>query len=917
MVEHMVGRDFFRARFLAPLACLLGIVAACCLGAGAANALEIRAFDVKPSFTEAGGHPDLTITYSGESHGKPEIPDPCQCNDPKNIIVDLPTGFIGNPHATPQCKAADFARLACPADSQVGVMAATVDAGGGLVLELTREPIYNLAPRSNEPGLLGAVFVPGFFSIPFYSNLRARTGSDYGLEAAAEGLERQAVVQKFTITMWGVPADDSHTPDRPVGLELPGHTASNSPHIPFLVNPTTCTGTSSSTVTVVGFDDSVNTATDPWPASTGCDQLTFNPSLSARPTTTASDSASGVDIDLKVPQLFSPTFPSPSQIKAATVTLPVGFSINPNAADGKTSCSDAAAKFGSTAEAACPEFAKVGTDTIDSPALPAPISGGIYLGDPQPGSRYRIFLTAGGFNTHIKLAGTVTPDPHTGQLVAAFNDLPQAPLTEFNMHFFGAERGLLATPTQCGTYSVQSTFTPWDELLASQSSTQFFGLETGPDGAPCPDPIRPFHPTFSAASAGNTAGAHSPFTIDLTRNDGDQNVRDLMVSTPPGFSATLAGVPYCSDSALAMAASLGYSGLGEQLAASCPGPSQIGTSVAAAGAGSRPIYLPGKVYLAGPYKGAPLSLAVVTPAVSGPYDLGNVIVRVAVDVDPTDAHVTAISDSLPQIVEGIPVRLRMLRVSLDRENFTLNPTNCDPFNVTAAVIGDQDTQSDLFSHFQVANCVNLPYEPEIKLKLTGGLKRLGHPAIHAVVSTRPGEANSKAVSVALPKGEQLDNSHLGTVCTKVDFAKDDCPAGSLLGDVEVITPLLGQPLKGFAYLRSSQEGLPDLALKLKGQVEIEAVAKIDSVNQGLRATFETVPDVPFSLIKVNLAGGKKGLLQNSESLCGSEKRATVKMTGQNGARYDTKPKLDAYCSSARHKRHKKHKHRLSRSKVVG
>jgi hypothetical protein len=882
------------------------------LTAGAAQAIEIHNFSAFPSTAQAGGHPDITIKYSGETRDAPQLEDICQCNDPKEIKVSLPTGFIGNPHATPQCKAADFARLECAADSQVGTIDAAISNTGGLNLELQGEPVYNVVPRPNQPGLLAVSFLGGFFSVPFYVDISARTDSDYGLDADANGLERQFVVQRFTFHIWGVPADDSHTPERFGCGEYCPVVPSSSPHIPFLTNPGTCKEATLAKVSVVGYDNSFNSATYPWPVGTGCDQLSFNPSLSARPTTTATDSASGVDVDLTVPQLLSPSFPSPSEIKEASLTLPVGFSLNPNAADGKTSCSDAAVKFGTTEAAECPEFSKIGTDVIDSSALPAPISGGIYLGDPLPGDRYRIFLAASGFGTNVKLAGTVRPDPQTGQLVTEFTNLPQSPLTEFKLHFFGAERGVLATPTQCGTYAVHSNFVPWDEVLPSQSATQFFHLESGPEGAPCPAPVRPFHPGFSAASAGNTAGGHSPFTVDLTRNDGDQNLSGLTVTTPPGFTASLKGIPYCSEAALATAAGIGYSGLTEQLVPSCPAASQIGTSVTGAGAGSRPVYLPGKVYLAGPYKGAPLSLVVITPAVSGPYDLGNVIVRAALHVDPVDAHVTTVSDPLPQIHEGIPLRVRTVRVSLDRPDFTLNPTDCDPLGVSAAVVGDQGTESDQAVHYQAANCAILPYEPDLSLKLTGGLKRLGHPAIHAIFSSKPGEANSRVISVALPKGEQLDNSHLGTVCTKVDFAKDACPAGSLLGNVEVETPLLDEPLKGFAYLRSSLEGLPDLALKLKGQVEIEAAGKIDSVNEGLRTTFKTVPDIPFSTIRLNLAGGKKGLLQNTETLCGANKKATVKMTGQNGATLNTKSKLDVDCSSAgRHKRH------VSRARAVG
>ena len=883
------------------LSAAVALVAILALGAGSAQAIDIHEFKAEPSFTQAGGHADLKVEYAGETRWNPDIPNLCKCNDPRDVTVSLPTGFIGNPHATPQCKAADFARNTCPADSQIGTLGALVAIAPGFALNFLGEPLYNLQPRSNQAGLLGSVFLPGLFNVAFYIQLGARTDSDYGLDSAALGIERQFSVETFTVKLWGVPADDSHTPERCTSNEFCSPVASNSPKVPFLINPGVCSADLTSKVTVVGYDNSVSSATAPWPRPTGCDQLTFNPSLSARPTTTAADSASGVDIDLTVPQIFSPSFPSPSEIKAATLKLPEGFSINPNAADGKLSCSDAEANFGTTEEAHCPEFSKVGVDTIDSPALPAPISGGIYLGNPLPGDRYRLILAADGFGTHVKLLGSATPDPQTGQLITRFEDLPQSPLTEFNLHFFGAERGILATPTQCGTYPVESTFTPWDDVLASQSSTQFFEIETGPDGAPCPPSTREFHPSFSAASTANGAGTFSPFTVNVARSDGEQNLRYLNVTTPPGFTGSIAGVPYCAEGALSAIAMTSYAGISQLQSPICPA-SRIGSVVVGGGAGSRPIYFNGTVYLAGPYKGAPLSLAFVVPGVSGPYDLGNVVVRTAVDVDPVSAQIRAFSDPLPLIFEGIPLRLRTLQISLDRPGFALSPTNCSPFDVRGQVTGDQGTQSDLASHYQVANCRLLPYKPGLGLRLTGGLNRRGHPAIHATLRSKPGEANSKEISVSMPENELLDNSHIGTVCTRVDFAADNCPAKSLIGSAKITTPILDQPLAGSVYLRSSSHRLPDIALKMKGQVDIEATARIDSVNGGLRTTFSTVPDVPFSRIDLNLVGGKKGLLQNTESLCGANQMASVRMTGQNGATVKSKSKLQVSCGKKQKRR---------------
>jgi hypothetical protein len=874
--------------------------------AGSAPALTINSFGATPSDTQAGGHPDVVFSYSGESRTAPATTNRCQCNDLRNLELSLPAGFIGNPHVTPRCRASEFARNACSADSQVGVITYTIELGGEFALTFTNEAIYNTLPRPTQAGLISVKLLPDLQGIPLYTVLSGRTGSDYGLDARTEGLQRELPIINFTYTLWGVPASDAHNSLRYFinSQEEKIYGASSSPLAPFLQNPGLCNAALSTTAHVEGYDNSTSSAESAWPQMTGCDQLTFNPSLSAKPTTTEADAPSGVDVDLIVPQLVSPTFPSPSEIKAATITFPEGFSLNPSAADGKTSCSDAAANFGTEDEAHCPEYSKIGSATVDSSALPQPIPGALYLGDPLPGDRYRLILTADGFATHIKIAGRVEVDPQTGQLVNVFPNLPQAPLSEFNVHIFGSERGVLATPTQCGTYEVKSTFVPWTEELPTQSSTQFFTIDQGPGGAPCPGPVRHFSPSFAASSTSNAAGSHTPFMVEIGRRDGDQTLSGVKVTTPPGFAATLAGIPYCPESAIAAAADASYLGLTEISTPSCPPASQIGTAIAGAGAGSHQVYLDGKVYLAGPYKGSPLSLAVVTPAVSGPYDLGNVVVRAAISVNPVTAQVSTTSDPLPQIFQGIPLRLRTVLIKLDRPNFALNPTNCDKFAVDALLTGDQGGQASLGSPYQVANCANLPFAPKLSLHMSGGVRRRGHPAIHAVLTAAPGEANLRKVSVTLPKGALLDNAHIDTICTRPNFAKNTCPPGSRVGSATVYSPLLNQPLTGGAYLRASSKDLPDLVLDLEGQVDFEAAARIDAVKGRLRSSFESTPDIPVSRVEVDLLGGSKGLVQNSETLCGNTKKATVKMTGQNGIQINLKPKLQVTCSGqARHKRH--------------
>jgi len=872
---------------------------------------RIKKWVTERSTGQAGGHPDLDIEFEVGTRVDPFIPDSCFCNTVKDVHFEFPAGFIGNPHAMPECTAAQFTLNECPIDSQVGEAEPYVILSDEGFAQVAPRPVYNLTPQPGQAGLVA--FSAPVINFPVYTVLEARTGSDYGLNASVKGILSYLPLQTFIQKMWGVPADPIHDPKRAVyesgGLYQYG-SPSNSPEKPFLSNPTSCVGPLSTTFTTVAYDRGVHHATYPWAATTGCDQLNFNPSQSALPTTESADSPSGLDVDLEVPQSDNPNTPSDSEIRGTVVRFPEGLSINPSAADGKTSCSDAQAHlgaFGSEEEAQCPEFAKIGTSLIDSWALPAPIPGGIYLGEPKPGDRYRVIVTADGYGTHVKFAGSTKLDPRTGQLTAFFENLPQAPLTEFSLHFFGSERGLFATPSKCGTYPVESEFEPWAGG-SNQTSVQFFKISSGPGGSPCPGASRPFEPGFVAAGQSNGAGSHSPFSIEITRPDGDQTISTIGVHTPKGFTATLKGIPYCPNSVLSSIESSSYSGSVELNNPKCPAASQVGVSWAGAGAGSKPYYAPGKVYLTGPYKGAPLSFTVITPAVSGPYDLGNVVNRVAVNVDPTTAEVTAVSDPLPQLIDGIPLRLRSVLINLDRRDFTLNPTSCNPFNVTGILTGDQGAKAEPSSHFQVANCDTLGYEPKLTTTLTGGTKRGGHPALKATLTQDPsGEANTARAVVALPHSEFLDNENIRTICTRVQFAADKCPAASIYGHARAITPLLDQPVEGPVYLRSSSNLLPDLVAALKGPasqpIEVDLVGKIDSFNEGIRTTFESVPDTPVSKFVLTMQGGKKGLLVNSTNICKGTHRVQAKITGQNGATANQNPELQAPCKkNARKKR---------------
>jgi hypothetical protein len=877
------------------------------------------------SSTQAGAHPDIVTTFEMGSR-LTQASVPCYCNDPKELTLHVPPGVIANPHVVSVCPIAQMALFECPGDSQAGVV----------VLELFGYgvfPLYRTIPQRDQAGLF-TFSLPFGLSIPQYIAFSARTGSDYGLDVKTVGISHILPLLYYAPIYWGVPADPFYDFMRfePEGTPLEifcntdptqvmvEHDAagveetcpfgikgvpSSLPPAPLTQNPTTCVGPLTSSMDNLSYDLEADHAEATWPATTGCDALSFDPSLAANPTTTETDTASGLEVTIKVPQFQDPETPSPSELRASTVTLPEGFSINPNAADGKLACTDEQSRVGTDLEAECPEYSKVGTVTIDSSALPAPIDGFVYIGEPKPGDRYRLVLTANGFGTFVKLLGSLHADPQTGQLTTSFNDLPQTPFQEFVLHLFGSERGILATPTQCGTYPVDSTFTPWDEAVSDQKQTQFFVLDHGPTGGPCPPAVRTFNPGFQAGSQDSTGGKYSPFGVQVSREDGEQNLSGVTVSTPPGVLASLKGIPYCPQSAIDTLNNAAYAGRAELVNSACPAASQVGTANVGAGAGTHPLHTTGKVYLAGPYGGAPLSLLVVVPAVSGPYDLGNVAVRVALHVDPASARVTAVSDPLPRILDGVVLRTRSIRVNLDRSDFTLNPTNCDPLSVDVTILGEQGGAAAQSALFQAANCRDLPFNPKLTLSLKGGPKRRGHPSLRALLKAKHGESNISSAVVALPPNEQLDVSHIKTVCTKVQFANDACPGGSIYGHATAESPLLDQPLEGPVYLRSSKHKLPDIVAALHGQIDVELSGRVDSVRGGLRTRFGSVPDAPISRFSLRLFGGGRGLFVNAKAICATREAASATMVGQNGRRVKRKVELSAGCrSKTRHKRHR-------------
>jgi hypothetical protein len=551
-------------------------------------------------------------------------------------------------------------------------------------------------------------------------------------------------------------------------------------------------------------------------------------------------------------------------------------------------------------------------DPVDDHVIgPEPIPGDVYLLKPHPGDlpagggnqdgkfRLLIQLENAGAGINIKLPGVATADRDTGQLTATFAQNPQLPASHVQVNLKSGSRAPLATPVTCGEFDTTADLVPWSTSGTPDATpTASFDVASGPNGSACAGlpGRRPFSPALPAAGTeSNRAGAPSPFAMSLTRNDGEQELSSLDMTTPPGFTAKLAGVPYCSEAAIASAA--GKSGAAEQASSSCPAASQIGTVTAGAGPGPNPYQVNGKAYLAGPYKGAPLSFVFIAPAVAGPFDLGSVVVRAAIFVDPQTAQLTVSSDPLPRILDGMPLRLRSILARIDRPDFTRNPTSCEPMSINATVGSSNGATATPSISFQMAGCDKLGFKPKLALRLLGPTHRSAFPKLRATLTPRPGDANLAGAAITLPATELLASSHIRSVCSRSRFAAGSCPRGSVYGRAEATSPLLDGPLRGPVYLRNNPaHRLPDLVASLDGQVHLDIAAGLDSSRGRIRASFDT-PDLPLRRLALTLSGGDRGLLVNTGGLCGAKPpRARAGFTAHSGATHSASPLVRTDCA---------------------
>lgn len=917
--------------------------------------------------TQAGAHPLAgSLTFRFNSHpesipvlGPAQVPD----GDFKDLSVELPPGLVGNPTVTPsRCTLPELVMKAnfadCPLNAMIGYVSIKTALGGE-----ENKPLYNMVPGPGQPAQFGFQVL----GAPVLLAPKLRSDGDYGLTIDLADVEQAAPIVAAKTVLWGVPADPVHDIERCAhpskedpprctgngegenffGESMP-HSAGVEP-VAFIRNPTACTPPGIGLETRLRADSwqdpGVFTSASffshlPAPEQetqvgpTGCRYVPFNPTMTATPTSHQAETSSGLSVSVKVPTtgLLNPTGIGQSDIKKTVVRLPEGVSINPAQGEGLGVCSPAQYEseelsFSPDPQSGCPGSSKIGTVKIETPLLERAVEGAVYVAEPdnpataKPGaenpfdSLVALYIVAKNpqRGVMVKLAGKVEPDERTGQLVATFDEIPQLPVASFDLHFREGVRSPLSTPRNCGTYTTVAEFTPWSDPSRVIKSVSSFEITAGVGGSGCPAGSAPFNPKLSTGTLNNNALSYSPFVVRMSREDGEQEITNFSTVLPPGLSAKLAGIPRCSDADLAATARApGRATIDGSI---CPAASQVGHVTVGYGVGSVQTHATGKVFLAGPYHGAPISIATVAPAVVGPFDLGTIVVRSAFQVNPETAEVeldSRASDPIPHILKGLELHLRDIRVYMDHPEFTFNPTSCDPMRVGAFLSGSgddllssaDDTSVDVSNRFQAANCSLLPFKPKLSFRMKGGTHRGDFPALRTTLRARKGDANIGRAVVTLPHSEFLEQGHIGTICTRVQFAADQCPAASVYGHVRAITPLLDQPLEGPVYLRSSSHVLPDLVAKLQGEIDVNVVGRIDSFHGGIRTTFATIPDTPVSKFTLSMQGGKKGLLVNSRNLCRQPGRADVHFVGQNGKVERLHPLLHDGCP--RHKPHRRH-----------
>jgi hypothetical protein len=877
-------------------------------------------------YTQAGGHPfDLSTELNFNSRNDPIQGTTWPEEAIKDVLVDTPPGLVGNPGVLEHCSVDGLAGAGgaggaaiCPGSSQVGVARITFQVCSGNACEAFTWPlpipVYSLTQPSDAPARFGFNFDGTITTL----TAEVRSGRDYGISIAVRNIPEALPLLATNVTFWGVPGDPVHDSQRFCERQSPGCSLGSRPQA-FLTAPARCTVPGeglSMTATIDSWfhPDVQQSATtqshlppglldDPSPPNpsapsypglpsslwgapigmTGCDQVPFNPKFDLRPAQVSSPGASGYDVDLTMPQeaLTDPTAIAQSDLRKVVVTLPQGVRVNPSSADGLQGCAQDQFGLSNGAEPTCPDASKLGTMEIDSPLLDVPLMGSVYLARPfdNPfGSLLGMYLVASARGVVIKVAGEVHSDPSTGQLTGTFDNNPQLPFTRVHLVLNGGPRAALSNPSRCGTYTTKAVMSSWSGKTVESDSS--FTTSADGHGAPC-GPAG-FSPSFIAGTTTSQGGAFSPFTVTIARSDADQELSGIQVKTPPGLLARLSSVVPCGEPQAAQG--------------TCPASSQIGHTTVSAGTGPNPVSLPvagrgpNPVYLTTGYKDAPFGLSVVVPAIAGPFDLGRVVVRARIDVDPQTAQATITSDPLPRILQGIPLQTRTVNVTVDRPGFMFNPTNCDPLVLSGAITSTEGSTTAVSSPFQAVNCATLAFKPSFTVSTAGKTSKANGASLRVHVATHegpsnpgtPGESNIAKVDVQLPVVLPARLPTLQKACTAAQFASDPagCPVGSFVGTATAHTPILASTLSGPAILVShGGQAFPDLVLVLQGEGVRINLTGHTQIKKGITYNhFETVPDAPVSSFDLTLPAGPHGVLTTDvpgRNLCAATRTVTV------------------------------------------
>jgi hypothetical protein len=919
--------------------------------------------------TQAGSHPfqfSTTVAFnesaipprpeSGPESGRGADLKPAAF--PKDLRVNLPPGLVGNAQSIAQCTETQFNDFTsslqdandCPEDSAVGAAVVNVisfQLGGGTVPTTQTVPVFNLVPGPGEPARFGFEAVKESIVL----DTSVRTGTDYGVVASISNISEFTMPTSTTLVLWGAPGNAAHRLARGWNCIRGGEFVEDAapgdiPRCraeaelnanPFLSLPTSCSGKPLSASAEVDSWQEPNKPPlvfepqqfgNPMVSLDGCSQLPFAASISIAPDIQEASKPSGLNVHIHVPQeaSLSPTGLAGADVKDTTVTLPEGVALNPAGANGLEACSESEVGYlgkepGEPATSLfkaelqspfCTDASKIGEVSIKTPLLANPLKGSVYLAaqNENPfGSLVAMYIVAEDpvSGVLVKLPGEVSLNQATGQITSTFQNTPQLPFEDLELHFFGGERAPLSTPAHCGTYTTQASFTPWSGNPPVSSSSSF-AIDSGPGGGACPGAALPFSPSLAAGTTSNQAGGFTPLTTTISREDGQQNIQSVQLHMPAGLSGVLSGVKLCPEA--------------QANAGTCGQESLIGSTIVSVGLGSDPYSVTGgEVFLTEGYEGAPFGLSIVNPAVAGPFNLGKVIVRAKIEVDPHTAALTITTGAIPHILDGIPLQIKHINVTISRNHFTFNPTNCNPLTLTGAVSSVEGASSPVSDAFQATNCASLKFAPKFAVSV-GAKSSKPDGASLSVKLTYPtgamgADANIAKVKVDLPKQLPSRLTTLQKACVAKVFEANpsNCPKESKVGSAKAITPILPVPLEGPAYFVShGGEAFPSLIVVLKGYgVTVDLVGTTFISKAGITSsTFQQVPDVPVSSFELKLPTGKYSALaanlpaKDKRSFCGQTLMMPTAFVAQNGTEiHESTPIAVSGCPKAKKAKAKK------------